>query len=147
MLPLQELSDRVEIQDLIARYAHAIDDRDWDALDRVFLPDAVIDYRDAGGPVGNLAETKAFLAKAMPNFPAYQHMSSTTRLDLDGDRATARTILFNPMVMEHEGAKRVFFIGLWYCDDLVRTDAGWRIAKRREEKSWTFNAPEGLMPE
>ena len=44
MLPLQEISDRIEIDDLFARYCHAIDERDWDALDDIFTPDARIDY-------------------------------------------------------------------------------------------------------
>jgi len=146
MLPLQEISDRLEIQDLIARYAHAIDDQDWDALDRVFTPDAVIDYTDLGGAKGSRAETKAYLAQAMPAFSAFQHLSTTTKLDITGDTAKARTILFNPMVMQHEGEERVFFIGLWYCDDLVRTEDGWRIAHRREQKCWSFNAPPGMLP-
>lgn len=146
MLSLQEMSDRLEIQDLLARYAHAIDDREWEALDRVFTPDATIDYSELGGSKGKLPETKAFLASAMGNFSAFQHLSTTTRLEIDGDRATARTILFNPMVMMHEGEERVFFIGLWYRDTLVRTADGWRIAHRREEKSWSFNAPQGLLP-
>ena len=146
MLSMQEMSDRIEIQDLISRYAHAIDDRDYDALDRIFTPDAVIDYTDLGGSKGTLNETKSFLKDAMPRFPAFQHMSTTTRLDLDGDKAKARTILFNPMVVDHEGEQRVFFIGLWYCDDLVRTAEGWRIALRREEKSWSYNAPAGMLP-
>lgn len=146
MLPLQELSDRVEIQDLIARYANAIDDQDWDALDRVFTPDAVVDYTELGGAKGNREETKRYLAEAMPNFSAFQHLSATTRLELDGDRAKARTILFNPMAMQHEGEERVFFIGLWYHDDFVRTPEGWRIAHRREQKCWSYNAPTGLLP-
>lgn len=146
MLSMQEMSDRIEIQDLIARYAHAIDDRDYAALDRVFTPDATIDYTDLGGAKGTLQETKAYLADAMPRFPAFQHLSATTRLDLDGDAAKARTILFNPMVVEHEGEQRVFFIGLWYVDNLVRTEAGWRIAHRREEKCWSYNAPAGMLP-
>lgn len=146
MLSMQEISDRIEIQDLIARYAHAIDDRDWDGLDCVFTEDAIIDYTDVGGARGTRAETKAYLAGAMTHFTGFQHLSSTTRLDLDGDRAKARTILFNPMVMQHEGAERVFFIGLWYCDDLVRTEAGWRITHRREEKSWSYNSPPGMLP-
>jgi hypothetical protein len=146
MLSMQEMSDRIEIGDLIARYAHAIDDRDYDALDRIFTPDATIDYTELGGEKGTLAETKRYLAEAMGGFGSYQHMSATTRLDLDGDRAKARTILFNPMMMKHEGEDRMFFIGLWYRDDLVRTEAGWRIAHRREEKCWSFNAPEGLLP-
>ena len=146
MLSMQEMSDRIEIQDLIARYAHAIDDADYDALDRIFTPDAVIDYSELGGSRGTLEETKAFLGKAMRQFGLYQHMSATTRLDLDGDRAKARTILFNPMMLKYQGEDRMFFIGLWYRDELVRTDAGWRIAYRREEKCWSFNAPEGMMP-
>lgn len=146
MLSLQELSDRAEIQDVITRYAYAIDDRDWDALDTVFTPDAVIDYSETGGARGTVAEIKAFLAKAMPTFSAFQHLSTTTQLKIDGDRATARTILFNPMVMQHEGQERVFFIGLWYKDDLVRTEQGWRIAMRYEQMSWSHNVPAGLMP-
>jgi hypothetical protein len=146
MLSLQEMSDRLEIQDLLARYSHAIDEADYDALDGIFTPDAIIDYTELGGSKGSVAETKAFLAAAMPNFSVCQHLSATTRLVFDGDKARARTILFNPMVMQHEGAQRVFFIGLWYNDELVRTSAGWRIAARREEKGWSYNAPEGMLP-
>ena len=148
MLSLQQLSDRAEIHDLIARYAHAIDDRDWDALDEIFTPDAVIDYTEMGGTRGGLSETKQFLAAAMPAFSAFQHLSTTTRLTIDGDRATARTILFNPMVLPTPGQDEphVFFLGLWYCDELVRTGNGWRISHRREEKSWSYNAPKGMLP-
>jgi ketosteroid isomerase-like protein len=146
MLSLQEISDRIEISDLIARYAHAIDEQDWDALDQVFTPDAVIDYTELGGAKGSRAETKEYLASAMPHFSAFQHLSATTKLDLHGDRASARTILFNPMVMDHEGESRTFFIGLWYVDELVRTADGWRIAHRRERKCWSHNAPAGLLP-
>ncbi|MCC6942176.1 MAG: nuclear transport factor 2 family protein, partial [Novosphingobium sp.] len=35
MMTLQEISDRLEIQDLFARYSFAIDERDWDALDTI----------------------------------------------------------------------------------------------------------------
>ena len=146
MLTLLQMSDRLEIQDLIARYAHAIDDRDWNALDAIFTADAVIDYTELGGAKGNLAETKAYLATAMAGFPAFQHLSATSRIDIDGDAAKARTILFNPMVIPHEGSEQVMFIGLWYCDELARTDKGWRIVHRREEKCWSHNAPAGLLP-
>ena len=39
MLSLQEISDRLEIQDLLSRYSYAIDERNWDGLDDVFTPD------------------------------------------------------------------------------------------------------------
>lgn len=143
MLGLQEISDRLEIQDLLARYSYAIDERDWDALDEVFTPDAVIDYTETGGARGSVAQIKAWLPVAMARFPRYQHMIATTRLELDGGRAKSRTCLFNPMVYQDaDGGEKVFFIGLWYRDQLVRTPKGWRIAERYEEMGYAHNVPD-----
>src|SRR5436190_18136044 len=41
-------ADRLELHELAGRYGDAIDDRDWDALDRIFTPDAVFDLTDLG---------------------------------------------------------------------------------------------------
>ena len=143
MMSLQEVSDRLEIQDLFARYSFAIDERDWDALDRVFTPDARIDYSESGGAKGSYHEIKRWLALALERFPTYQHLAATSRIDIDGDTATSRTILFNPMVYPAaDGTSQTFFIGLWYRDTLVRTVQGWRIAERHEEMGWVHNAPE-----
>ena len=45
---LAELADRVAINDLYARYVHAIDDKDYDELDRIFLPETVFDWTSFG---------------------------------------------------------------------------------------------------
>lgn len=142
MMDLQEMSDRLEIQDLLARYSFAIDERDWGALDAVFTPDARIDYSETGGAAGNLAQIKRWLPVALKRFPVFQHLVATTRLAINGDHASSRTILFNPMVHENdEGDRQTFFIGLWYRDTLVRTPEGWRISERYEEMAWVHNAP------
>ena len=132
-MSLEEISDRLEIQDLLVDYSHAIDTQDWDGLDDVFAPDAVIDYSAMGGSTGNLAATKEFLAKVMPGFASSQHMIATSKVVVDGDTATGRTICHNPMVTA-DG--KVFWCGLWYVDTFVRTSAGWRIRHRVEEKSY-----------
>ena len=145
-LSMQQISDRLEINDLLAGYSYAIDFRDWDALDNVFTADAVIDYTEMGGPRGNLTETKAFLASAMKMFTAFQHMQATTKLTFDGaDRAHGKTICHNPMVFDlGEGKTHVMFCGLWYRDTFVRTPDGWRIQERYEERSYFYNVPEAL---
>ena len=143
MLSLQEISDRLEIQVLLSRYSYAIDERDWDRLDDVFTPDAVIDYSETGGAKGSVAQIKAWLPVAMERFPRYQHMVATMKLELDGDNARSRTMLFNPMVYKgDDGTEQVFFIGLWYRDRLVRTPYGWRIAERYEEMGYAHNVPD-----
>ncbi|MET7767830.1 nuclear transport factor 2 family protein [Nocardia sp. NPDC005366] len=139
MLSLQEISDRLEIQDLMVRYAHAVDTEQWDLLDDVFTPDARVDYSAMGGSAGDLTETKRFLAQVMPNFPAFQHLVAASSITVDGDAATARTICHNPMLVPgQDGAKALMLCGLWYLDTLVRVDGAWRIAERVEEKSYMF---------
>ena len=102
-MTLEEISDRMEIQELLVRYSHCVDTCDFDGLDNVFTPDAHIDYTAMGGAKGTLPEIKAFLSKAMPIFKSYQHMIGNTVLELDGDRATARTICHNPMMLDRKG--------------------------------------------
>ena len=53
-MDLQTLADRIEINDLLTRYAHAVDTKDWALYRTVFTADAHIDYESAGGIKGDL---------------------------------------------------------------------------------------------
>lgn len=141
MMSLSEISDRLEIQDLLVRYADAIDRHDFDQLDTVFTPDAEIDYTVFGGIAGRYPEIKAWLKEALAPFPAYQHMVANADVRLDGDRATGRIMCLNPMALPGEDPPRVGFNGLWYIDTYRRTPQGWRIATRTEERSFSHNFP------
>jgi hypothetical protein len=142
-MTLQEMSDRMELQDLMVAYCHAVDRREWDALDAIFTDDATIDYSELVGFRGTLAETKQFLAVSMERVAASQHIISTSEITIQGDRATGRTVCNNPMVLKPDG--HTMFVGLWYRDVFVRTPKGWRIQSRYEERCWTFNTPAGLL--
>ena len=84
MLSLQEISDRMEIEDVLNRYAYAIDERNFDDLDNVFTPDATIDYSQVGGDKGDYTHIKAYLKTALANFQYYNHAISTTRMKIVG---------------------------------------------------------------
>ncbi|MFD6162903.1 nuclear transport factor 2 family protein [Nocardia sp. NPDC060256] len=141
MLSLQEISDRLEIQDLMVRYSHAVDTGQWDQLDDIFTDDAHIDYTAMGGSVGDVAATKKFLAAMLPNFPAFQHLISNSSITVDGDTATGRTMCHNPMMLSGgDGPPSLMLCGLWYLDTFARVDGQWRIARRVEEKSYMFVA-------
>jgi 3-phenylpropionate/cinnamic acid dioxygenase small subunit len=144
MLSVEEMSDRLEIEELLFRYSHAIDSRNFEALRDVFTEDAFIDYSEMGGSKGDLDETISFLGSSMALFASFQHAVSNILIDFASDRqsATVRSILQNPMVLDKgDGETHVFFCGLWYNDKLVRTPAGWRIKERSEEKSYFHNVP------
>ncbi len=131
----QEISDRLEIQDLLVRYTRAIDTRDFALLDRCFTPDAHVDYTSSGGVAGKYPEVRAWLEKALAAFPAMMHFIGNTTLELDGERARARTYVLNPMGFPNpDGSLHVFTVAAHYVDELVRTAKGWRIARRVEEQ-------------
>lgn len=146
MLSQQAISDRLEIQDLCYRYADLIDAKRFDELaSEVFTEDAHIDYSVFGGSVGGVGETIEFLKQALTEaaFPAHQHLNANIRIELAGDEARGRVMCFNPQEMSLPGGgTQLFMLGLWYVDRYRRTDVGWRIASRVEEKSWVFNTPD-----
>ena len=134
MLSAEEMSDRLELQDLLIRYSEAIDRREFDELDAIFTADAYIDYRDTGGIDGQYPQIKAWLAETLPAFfERNAHMLGLPAIKLAGDTATARTFCFNPMVLKGDKPK-VMQVGVWYDDEFVRTADGWRISRRVEIK-------------
>ena len=143
-LSLQEVSDRIEINDLLIRYTVAIDKKDYTILDTCFTPDAHLDYTSAGGIAGDYPKVRAWLEKALAPFAAMMHAISNAAIELDGDRASGRTYVSNPMgFAKPDGSLHVFTVYAHYVDKFVRTPDGWRISERIEEAQLM----DGTLPE
>ena len=143
-LSIQEISDRIEIDDLLTRYTVAIDTKDWGLLDTCFVPDAKLDYTQTGGIEGEYPAVREWLEKALSVFPVTVHYISNSTVELDGDAANARTYVINPMGFQNpDGSMHMFTVGGYYVDKLVRTDSGWRIRERMEESAFM----DGTLPE
>lgn len=140
MKTLEELSDRLEIQDLMTAYSYAIDFHRFDDLDVLFTPDAQLDFTATGGVAGPLPEVKQWLASVLVNFGGHQHLMAPSAVELDGDAATARTLCHNPMWFADASAPPMF-VGIWYHDALARTADGWRITSRVQQKGYLFGLP------
>jgi hypothetical protein len=119
-MSLQEIADRLEIQDLLVRDSCAVDDRDWDACRGVFTADAVIDDTVTGGIRSGVEEHVAYMTKALSKILISQHAVSTVLIDIKNDEASARSHCSCPMVVDlGDGKTQVFFQGLWYRDRLL----------------------------
>ena len=137
-MTLQAITDRIEIDDLLTRYATAVDTKDWDLFASCFTADAFIDYTSAGGIKGTLSEVKQWLAQVMTAFPMTQHLVTNRAVVIAGDSATSRCVFFNPMGLAGDSGGLILFLeGGYYNDKLVRTAAGWRIAQRIEEPTYS----------
>ena len=131
MLNLQEISDRLEIQQLLAAYSTAVDGGRFEDLDDLFTDDAVIDLSATGGAHGPSAEVTSWLSGTLSGFGGYMHVVSSTDLRLDGDTATGRTACVNPLALEAD-SKDIYLICFWYDDEFARTTDGWRFRSRTQ---------------
>ncbi len=123
---MSESDDLVAIWNLDAAYCHRIDAGDGDAYAELFTPDGVFEIvglTTARGH-GELAAN----ARAFPRLmPRTRHQIHDTHVVVDGDRAHQLAYL---SVVGVGAEPRLVQTGR-YEDELVRTDRGWRFARRR----------------
>lgn len=137
-----DLDDRMQISDLLDDYAHGIDTRDFDLVTSLFTPDAQLDYTSSGGPAAARDEAVAWLRASLPAVALTQHLLTNRRIRVEGDTATVRSELLNPLLFAGDNGTELMLLGGRYDDRLVRTADGWRIAERVHTTTWTA----GPMP-
>lgn len=143
-----ETNDLMEIQQLIYRYAWAIDHREFALLDTVFAPDAAIHYNVWGGSQMAYGQLRDWLGAALQIFRVTQHGMLNPLIEVTGDRARSRTYGNLVHVQERvDGTLNYVVQHATYFDELARTASGWRIVSRRLDNMWTqgcFLGPDGL---
>jgi hypothetical protein len=124
MNSLTELSSRVEIQELAARYADGCDHHDWEAVAGLFAEDGVF---DAKAVYGREVQGRAALAEFLGGLPAAaaHHPTSLYTTFTGAERAATRMKML------------VFFrsatFSVDYQWDMTQTGEGWRIARQSIE--------------
>lgn len=137
-LSIEEVCHRLAIDDLLARYAIAVDDDKIDDLDTVFAPDAVLDYQSAGGPRGPYKEVKEWLRTGLGrSHPMRQKIIANKRVIIEGDTARVRAYFFNPMMMKGDDGEYSYSLGGGYYNHLLRLlPEGWRSVELLEIRMW-----------
>lgn len=130
---LAEAADRMELTELLHRYAHAVDTGNFGVLAQVFTPDAVVDfgsvdeYVEGDSVVKGLGPIRAWFEKALAPFPDVLHFMTNHRIELFGDEAETETL----MQVLHMS------MGGIYRGHAIRTAEGWRFDRfRLEERSF-----------
>ena len=150
---LQYLTDRIEIQDVIARYGLGQDlhiDGDNDVLqqwDDVFAPSARLDYSVTGDPalsdIGfrEIVEVMRKPGGSMSSLQRWQHLQTWSTVTIDGDKATARTPHIHTHAGETDGKRWNLIQTGMFVDELERLPQGWRITHRTLEILWMDSFP------
>lgn len=135
--------DELQIQNLIARVAHAADvapDAELDAQYlQCFTEDAAWEARTRPAPDGSFARARqgrvdiheGVLQRRAQGLQAPEthslHVVTTTEVQLGVDAANARSCF---LFMTHVDQQPKVALAGHYLDDFVRTDEGWRISRR-----------------
>src|SRR4026208_653076 len=136
----QDAADRVELAELMHRYALAIDTARFDDLREVFTADASVDfgsvdqYVEGATGLSGIEAIGGWFRTVLAPFPDVLHFMSNHVIDLDGDRARVRTCM-HVMHMAMGGV---------YDAQAMRTSAGWRVrnlrlqegASKRRRRGW-----------
>ena len=133
----QPVDDKIEIKELLYRYARAVDTKDWALLASVFTPDAYLDYTSAHCPAGSRDEIVGWLEQSLTPVPMTQHFITNIEIELDGDRAKVRAMFYNPMQLP--GMAEMSSCGGNYFHDVVRTPEGWKSERLVEVNLWFVN--------
>ncbi len=131
--------DRTAIVDLTIAYCWALDEHDWPALHRVFLPDA---RAELGFPeVTGIDAIVDIVSGVLTPLDTSQHMVTNHQVRVDGDTATSRCYFHAQHVRRAAAEGPNFIVAGRYEDDLVRTAGGWRITRRRLVPMWREGNP------
>jgi 3-phenylpropionate/cinnamic acid dioxygenase small subunit len=127
-VPMIDRDVRQEIADVLVRYATGIDRRDWALFRSCFTEDCDADYGDIGVWHGADAITE-WMELSHRGCGHTLHRITNQAMTPNGGGVSARSYV-DAIVMASDNQSGSQAVG-FYDDELVDTDDGWKIARRR----------------
>lgn len=119
------VEDRLDIQDLLARYNQAIDGGDGEAWAETFAPDGIF-HSDRRGTHQGRETLAAFARERHADGGPRRHWTNNVVIEGDGDEATMRVYL---LMLSVDGAPELMGTAR-YEDQLRRIDGAWKFVRR-----------------
>jgi len=138
---LQEVADRLAIEQVLARYCRGIDRCDAAELTRVFSDDSTIDFGDGEQPRD---KSIAGLMAGLGAMKLTHHNIGNIICEIDGDHARAETycVAYHWLPGEPEIE---LVVGGRYLDHLIRRADRWQIRERRYIMDWNRQTPSSML--
>jgi hypothetical protein len=136
---IQEIGDRLEIQELVHRLVRGFDRRDWHGVESLFTDTVVVDYTALLGgeaQTRTAAEQTQFYREQLDPLNSTMHAATTLLIDLDGDRATASANVLTWLRRDAAADSPMWSNGAVGEFELVRVADRWRIARIAVRPAW-----------
>lgn len=127
-----EVADRIEIHDVMHRYALAIDTKNWPLLERVFANTVVADFRSFGAREvfqGSASDWIASVRTTISGMDATQHLMTNHLYDVVDDLAVGTSYIRAAHICRSEWGGDTYTIGGHYEVKMRRMHEGWRIVE------------------
>ncbi|MBU3156859.1 nuclear transport factor 2 family protein [Clostridium estertheticum] len=130
-----EIQEKLEIQELVNRFANLADEKDAKSQGDLFLENGMLEFQmgfDGGiqNIIGREELVKAFAATINPCIAVY-HINGQHIITLNGDEATGTAYCQATLVNDVDGKKIVTVNDVRYSDIYKKVDGKWYLKKRR----------------
>ncbi len=133
-----DAGDIIRIHQLLGRYGHTIDHRQWDAFANLFTEDASIDYKGGTGVVErhSRAAIVDWFRSIDASHPPAHHVTNIVVEDEADPTGPVRvhSKFIAPYTRDHHDPKRLY--GGDYHDIVVKTDDGWKFSHKQCLPRW-----------
>ena len=131
---LRVIQDRIDISDVLYRYASTIDEFDLDGLRSTLSDDLWAQYGNAEPVVGGDA-VAAWIGEAIEPVIWQHHLLSVYHVEVDGDDAKALVYHTSHQGFRDEPESAKVLVGR-YHNELRREAGGWKISRLVLELLW-----------
>jgi uncharacterized protein (TIGR02246 family) len=137
-------ADRIELRDLVERYAFAVDAGDIDGVVNLFTDNGVMLSHLMPGTEEEPFERRGrdqlrrALELGLAQYEQTTHLIGGHVIELDGDEADGTTACLAHHVYSTDGGEeRLFVMAIRYHDRYVKEHGLWRFAERRLRLEWS----------
>jgi hypothetical protein len=131
---IRSLQDRVDITDVLYRYASTIDRFDLEGLRGTLADDVWAQYGNADPVVGGDALT-SWIGEMIADVVWQHHLLSVYHVDVGGDHAKALVYHTSHQVFGEDPENAKLLVGR-YHNELRREAGGWKISRLVLELLW-----------
>jgi len=133
------LRARLDVHDVMHRYALAVDTKDWAALRSVFTPEITADFRSFGAKAvwsGPADEWVAQVRSTIEGMDATQHLMANHLYTVEGDGARGTSYIQALHVCRNDWGGDTYTVGGHYEVEMARAAGEWRIARYALVCTW-----------
>lgn len=142
---IRRLEDRAELGELVARYALAVDDRDFPRIAGLFTRDCVFD--NVSGTAHGRAQVETYYRERLSEFGPTYHIPHMQTLDFLGPDEVQGIVMAHAELAINGVT---YAVALRYLDNYRREDGAWRFERRQVRQLYAMplsELPDGLAQE